>query len=272
MNSLEEVTMKTALLIAMAFVLLSSLPLLAHQNGARAQQGATTAAPGGRANEPPCANEPVNQGSREASDRVVNAELIGKLDSKSAKVGDTVVAKTKENVKTAGGTIIPRGSRLIGHVAEVQAHDAGHADSTMSIAFERAELKNGQSVAIHALIESGAPPAAPHSDKAIAPSLDGGAMSGGSTGGVTPDLRSGGGSTGTAVGLAGDATSSAGSQLQVSLDAAGSFDAHETAIPGVKLAGDAASSGSGTFSASKKNVHLDSGTQLSLRVSAPLSN
>ena len=53
----------------------------------------------------------------------VSGELEGKLDSKTAKVGDRVVLKTTEKVQTSDGTVIPRGSRLVGHVTQVQAHD-----------------------------------------------------------------------------------------------------------------------------------------------------
>ena len=57
----------------------------------------------------------------------------------------------------ADGTVIPKGSRLVGHVAQVQAHDKAHANSQMSIAFDRAELKGGQSFAIHSLIRGVSP-------------------------------------------------------------------------------------------------------------------
>ena len=53
----------------------------------------------------------------------MTGELDGKLDSKTAKVGDRVVLKTMDKVQTSDGTVIPRGSRLVGHVTEVQAYD-----------------------------------------------------------------------------------------------------------------------------------------------------
>jgi hypothetical protein len=66
---------------------------------------------------------------------------------------------------------------------------------------------------------------------------------------------------------AGSASEAAGT---LSGGAAGSGTAHATGIPGVMLAGrgSAASSASGTLSASKKNVHLDGGTQIVLGVAA----
>jgi hypothetical protein len=50
--------------------------------------------------------------------------------------------------------------------------------------------------------------------------------------------------------------------------ATGSLAAHATGIPGVMLAGDASGSASGMLTASRKNIHLDSGTQMVMGVAA----
>jgi hypothetical protein len=52
------------------------------------------------------------------------------------------------------------------------------------------------------------------------------------------------------------------------LSGAGSLAARATAIPGVMLSGDATGSASGVLTDSKKNIHLDSGTQMVLGVAA----
>ncbi len=82
----------------------------------------------------------------------VTGELDGKLDTKTARVGDRVVLKTLDKVLTSGGTLIPKNSRLVGHVTEVQAYDSVHGTARIAIAFDHAELKNGQSIAIYTLI------------------------------------------------------------------------------------------------------------------------
>jgi hypothetical protein len=82
----------------------------------------------------------------------VTGELDGKLDSKTAKVGDPVVLKTLDKVQTSDGTVIPRGSRVVGHVTEVQPYDPVRGPAQIAIAFDHAELKNGQSIAIYTLI------------------------------------------------------------------------------------------------------------------------
>ncbi len=82
----------------------------------------------------------------------VTGELDGKLDSKTARVGDRVVLKTLDKVLTSSGTLIPRGSRLVGHVTEVQAYDPVLGTARIALAFDHAELKNGQSISIYTLI------------------------------------------------------------------------------------------------------------------------
>jgi len=239
----------------------------------------------------------------------VSGELAGKLDSKSAKVGDPVVLKTTQAARTADGVIIPKGSRLLGHVAAVQAHGRDSQNSELAMQFDRAELKNGQSIAIRSVVESVSPSraaieAAQMSDTDMFASgpgaLRGTAIGGGSIGGA----RSGGGLVGGSRGLvggtgslaggaAGSATggvapgtrsttgamgAAAGTGLNIANGGArgiagsgGSLAAQSTGIPGVMLGGDASGATSGVLSASRRNVHLESGTQMVLGVSSAVS-
>jgi len=307
--------MKTALMLAVASVTLSSLPLALHsgsvaqQASAAAQENTQATTAGASVNQSAQTGAQVGAGGAQvygsaessaaasANLRPVSGELESKLDSKSAKAGDAVVVKTTEKVKTADGTVIPKGSRLVGHVTDVQPHGSGHADSSMSIAFERAELKGGQSVAIHSVIESVAPPAgaaaagALDSDDSLSAPMGGGmgggahAIGGGRVGGgglvggsvATATSASGGvpsnlgSTTGSALHTTGDlannATADVGRGIRDTAGATGSLAAHATGIPGVMLSGDASGAVSGTLSASRRNVHLDSGTQLVLGIS-----
>ena len=130
----------------------------------------------------------------------VTGELQGKLDARNAKVGDRVVLKTTEKVQTSDGTVIPRGTRLVGHITQVQTRDSSHAVSQLAIAFDRAELKNGQSLAIYTLIRGVNPSPgvmAMNSDSpmsAVDDPLSGGSPSGGTGGGRGG--RGGGGQSG----------------------------------------------------------------------------
>jgi len=310
--------MKTAIVVAMALVGVSSLPIHAQQAGANTQQSVQANVGNRSVDESSSTSASASrngvgvQGAGSASGMgqmsQVNGELVSKLDSKSAKVGDEVVVKTTEKATTAEGTVIPKGSRLIGHVTNVQAHGSGSEDSSLGIAFDRAELRGGQSMAIHSTIQSLAPAANMASSAAAGDDMDMSAPMGGASGGGGirggGAVRSGGGlvggatgavgsavhSTGNTVGAAssgvastegqlvhtvgaagrasGNAAAAAGNGVQGTASGTGSLAAHATAVPGVMLAGDASGATSGTLSAARHNVHLDSGTQVILGVSA----
>jgi len=292
--------MKSARFFTMAFVAMASLPLMAQQVDADSSPESsshvdTTQGPMGFGDEAASHADEMS---------AVTGELQGKLDAKTAKVGDRVILKTTNNVQTPDGTVIPRGTRLIGHITQVQAVDSAHGGSQMGIAFDRAELKNGQSIAIHTLIRGvrASPSATAMSSMNGDDSMN--AMGSGApmnVGGSGPGASGGrGGHSGGGVldgtgGLAGgtlqktsatttpvderaDANSQAASAVQLpgQGDLAEHTGAHEqaaaraiprpTAIPGVMLAGN--SSASGIFLASQKDVHFESGTQMQLGIVA----
>lgn len=289
-----------------ALVFLTSFPIFARQAGvsANAQQSASASAAGASVNQSAGVNADAQASAPQM--RPVSGELVGKLDSKTAKVGDSVIVKTTANVRSAEGVVIPKGSRLVGRVTDVHAHEKGSDDSSLAVQFDRAELKGGQSMAIHSVIESVSPSASAlamastDSDDAFVGGV-GGARSSGSgraVGGLTGGaLSTGAGLAGGAPGALGTATSAAGSGLasagdgalntasgvssstaastagglQTAASGTAGLAAHATAIPGVMLAGDASGATSGTLSASRKNVHLDSGTQMVLGVAAATS-
>jgi hypothetical protein len=248
-----------------------------------------------------------------ASMQPVNTELVGKLDSKTARAGDPVVVKTIGKTRTADGMVIPKGTRLIGRVTEVEAHRRGNQDSRLGLAFDRAELRNGQSIAIRSVIESVSPSqaamnaAAMGDEDMFASGPVGGSMAMG--GGAIGGARSGGGllgggsravaggagsMAGGTVNAVGSSTGNAGARvgsaaggglnaagatamgagngtLRGAAAGSGSLAAHATGLPGVMLGGDASGGASGMLSASRKNVHLDSGTQLLVGVSSAVS-
>ena len=302
---MEEIPMKTAILIAAALVIFTSVPIRAQQAGATAQVSGEAR---GSANGSVSGGSVSGSASASEKMRPVNAELVGKLDSKSAKVGDRVEMKTTESMKAADGTVIPKGTRLVGHVASVSAHGKGSADSAMRIDIDRAELKGGQSMMIRSEIRSVAPPASAAMSSAMQSDdsmngpmggpvgggmgggaramgggrlgggglLGGGAVSGvaGSTmgGAANATGRAGLGAAadngiGAAGHIAGNTAGSVGERDGLVANAAGGAVAHATGVRGVMLAGDATGKASGTLSAINRNVHLDGGTQMVLGIS-----
>lgn len=84
----------------------------------------------------------------------VSARLTRNLDSRHAKVGDPVEAKTTSKALLANGTKLPKGTKLIGHVTEVSRETKAHRSSQLAFAFDHAVLRNGREVPIHAALRS----------------------------------------------------------------------------------------------------------------------
>ncbi len=91
----------------------------------------------------------------------VNAELNSSVDSRKAKAGEKVEARTTAAVEYGGKTILPRGTKLEGHVTEATARSKGDSGSILAIQFDRAILKKGEELPLNVLILA---VAAPQSD------------------------------------------------------------------------------------------------------------
>jgi hypothetical protein len=90
--------------------------------------------------------------SAQSAAPVLLADFAGNLNTKSAKVGDTLPAKTLKPSKLSDGTLVPKGSQLIGTVVAVQSRQAGNGTSNLSIKFDHLQLKDGSSQPIHGRI------------------------------------------------------------------------------------------------------------------------
>jgi hypothetical protein len=94
-----------------------------------------------------------------AGGTVVNAALNSSIDSKKAKAGDPVVAHTTEAVKSADGrTVLPNGTKLIGHVTKASARSNGQGEAMLALQFEKAVLKDKQEMPLNVVIQAVAAP------------------------------------------------------------------------------------------------------------------
>jgi hypothetical protein len=82
----------------------------------------------------------------------LNVELNTSIDSKKAKVGDKVEAHTTEVLKNGSETLIPRGTKLIGHITAATARTKGDADSSLAIQFDKALPKNEAEIPLNVAI------------------------------------------------------------------------------------------------------------------------
>lgn len=225
-----------------------------------------------------------------ASGTTMNAALTRPVDARKNRPGDPVTAKTTDSVKSDGQVVIPKGSKLVGHVTEAKARSKGEAESALGIVFDKAILKNGQEVPLNAGIqalaasESAAAASVGGDDLSMAGSGGGGAAGsgraagGGVLGGVTSTA---GGAAGAVTNTAANVGGAASGTVNSTLNAAGSSAG---AVGGLNAAGQLASNSRGVFglqglnlstaasnstqgsviTSTSKNVHLDSGTRMLL--------
>jgi hypothetical protein len=142
--------------------------------------------------------------------------MAGKVDTKNAIVGQEVSAKTLAEVRLADGTELPRGTRLVGHVIQVRAGGPELGSGILTLTFDRAEVKPGQSVPVRSVIRAVAPHSAateanrammgepPTTMSTMGPSVNttglgsaGGGVAGGMPGTTVPTI---GGGVGTGAG------------------------------------------------------------------------
>ena len=298
--------MRSAGLLAAVLVALTGLPLAAMQADAASGQSAATrqdaavtvaAKPLSPGASPGTGSPAADRTQPTAAPRPprmwpVHAQLMGSLDSRSAKAGAQVELRTQELLRIADGTEIPKNTKILGHVISVEAHGKGNDNALLAIQFDRAELKGGQSFAIQSAILTVSPPPDPSTANMLR-SMDnmGGGVMGGPTqvmGGAHNGGLGAGANTGLTVtggmvqatpkqteglGSAADFGVQAPSEPAGHTAAAGGIvtvgPAHKdaarvTGVSGVMLASDSSGKLSGTFSAVKQNVHLDGGTRVVL--------
>ena len=285
---MDDLYMKAAIVVAVALAAFSSFPSTAQQQLEQQPQQTQSAPAAGQ--QDPASSQPS---AAAAQLKPVTGELVDKLDSKSAKQGDSVVVKTNEDVVFPGGADIPKGSKLVGHVTNVQPRTEGKENSQIAIQFDHAELKGGQNMAIESVIKSLSPAAGSGSamDNAVpgsygtnpqggtsgtAPNAPGMNGSSSNTGNNRPGVAS---NTISQPGQPGATSQSTNQTANGGMPEPGSIVARSgnvairaTAIPGVLLANDINglpfTNASGMLLGARRDIHLDGGTQMVVAIAA----
>ena len=224
-----------------------------------------------------------------SSGTTFEAALDKPLDAKKNKEGDKVFAHTTQAVKQDGQVIIPKGSKLIGHVTQAKARAKGESESALGIVFDQAVLRNGQEIPVNLAIQAVASAQAAASSSlsegdAFGTASGMGSGRASSSGGVLSSAGSTvGGTAGAVTNTAGTVGSTVGGTAGATANTAASATG---AAAGSNLAGSLTSSSTGVIGlqglslnselsnatqgslivSSTKNVHLDSGTRMLLRV------
>jgi hypothetical protein len=271
--------MKTGKVLVTTLFALASFPLLAQQPPPAGQPNRSTTQQNPQGTDPGQQNSPDSPAASQEAPVIemspVKGELVSKLDSKTAKTGDSVVVQTKASVKTADGTEIPKGSKLVGRVLAAKPSAPGE-NSQVALQFDHIELKGGQSMAVHSQIQS----ITPAGDTA---STNGsGALSGSPAGGSATPSASGanGGSraNGAPQGTGGESAAAARNGAPAAgtvVARSGNIAIATTSVPGVLLANNAPgqkdprmAQASSILLGAKQDIQLDGGTEMVLGVSA----
>jgi hypothetical protein len=197
----------------------------------------------------------------------LHATLDTPVDSKSVKAGARVTAHVTEAVKANGQTLIPKNTKLLGHVTQASARANGDAGSALAIVLDRAVLKKGQEVRLSVVIQAmaAAPRFTPDPGPDAASINNGGAAAEGSP--MNPSRvspaeaasRTGGGA---------EKSTNTGSDTGSGLDSAGRLTSNSHGVfglEGLHLSTDRSSATQGSLvTSSGKSVHLDSGIRMLL--------
>lgn len=289
-------TFQRIVILAGGALLASTLPLRMPAVAQRSASGSASSGTavqanpsGAQASSSTSASASAQAGQNSAnisSGTTMNATLSQPVDAKKNKPGDQVTAKTTEAVKSEGKVVIPKGSKLVGHVTQCKARSKEEKESALGIVFDKAILKHGEEIPLNVSIQALAAAQSAVSASEGADDLAAGAGAAGGPrtvgGGALGGARStAGAATGTVANTAANVGGAATGAVGSTVNAAG---AASGAVGGLNAAGQLASNSQGVFglnglnlssavssstqgsliTSTSRNVHLDSGTQLLL--------
>jgi len=210
-------------------------------------------------------------GTSESFSAVSNlqAQLQNTLDVRNAKVGDEVVLKTTQSIKQDGQVVIPKGSRLIGRVTDVQQRAKNGAASKLGLVFD--QLQNGQMLTpITASVVS---ITNANAGATLGDTLDSDLSGSSSTTSRTSSGGSGGGLLGGVTNTVGSVANTAGQTLGGVTNTAGQALGTATSTAGRTINGlqiSTSASGSAqsstTLSSPNNNVRLEKGVTFNMNV------
>ena len=195
-------------ILSIALTLVCGVGVLAQTEGSRARATGS--------NETSTSASHEKKSINLQSDTQVSGQLQNTLDARKARVGDQVILKTTQAIKSDGHVVVNKGARLIGHVTSVEQKTRENGASRIGLLFDRLEscsLAMPISATISSITQANA-----HSqtsnDDSFAGDMSAGSMS--SSRSTTTAQRSGGGG-----GLLGGVTNSAGGVVNTVTSTAG---------------------------------------------------
>lgn len=170
------------------------------------------------------------------------------LDSSKLKDGDSFEVETAGSFKLADGTLVPKGSKIIGHVVASKARSKGDPDSQLTLAFDKLNI-SGKQMSLKGGVQAVFPPA----EEPMGPNM---ASAGTSQGGSAHGSTVGGG--GVSSGGVGVTDSKTGSDTQSSSSAQPVMDPKASGVQGMHDL----SLADGVLTSKGKNVKLGGGVRI----------
>ncbi|MDT5156965.1 MAG: hypothetical protein QOC61_2030 [Acidobacteriota bacterium] len=211
-----------------------------------------------------------------ASGTRLSGELQNTLDVSKARVGDRVLLKTTEAVRSNGQTLVNKGSQLVGHIADVQRRAKGSAQSSVTVLFDTLQsgsLSTPISVTIDSITNASTRAHANGDDTDAEASASSRTSARSSAGGSSASGSSGGGLLGGAVGAVGNTvggvTSAAGDVAGSTTETVGSTTRGVGQTLGqiqITQAAGVSAEGGSTLSLTGGNLRLEKGTTFRLTV------
>ncbi|HYL91862.1 MAG TPA: hypothetical protein VEW69_01765 [Alphaproteobacteria bacterium] len=87
------------------------------------------------------------------------AELSSSLKANKLKSGDKIKAEVTQDVLLHGKTVIPVGSKLIGHITEAKKRTDADPESRLGFVFDKIRMKGHRELDLQAVVQAMAPPA-----------------------------------------------------------------------------------------------------------------
>ena len=179
-------------------------------------------------------------------------KVIKTLDSSKLKDGDAVEVETAGAFKLPDGTLVPKGSKLTGHVTAAKARSKGDPESQLTLTFVKLNIVNGKELSIKGVVQA----VFPEPDQEMDPSIRGAATTaaGGAAGGATS------GAGGASVGIVTDSKS--GSNANSDSRAQNAVTPLSVGVHGM----DNLQLDNGVLTSKGKNVKLGSGVRMVVHI------
>ena len=96
---------------------------------------------------------PTKLASDSITGPIIQVEMNSDIDVKKVHPGDIFRTKVWEDVRSGDKVVLPQKTIIVGHVVAAQPRTKENPDSKLTIAFDKAILKNGSELPLHGIVE-----------------------------------------------------------------------------------------------------------------------